>query len=245
MPPGYGGSARGEGRTLKAGPKREIDIHPDREKIVKALVEGRPYGEIVKQHGTSKASLSRYMRQKLMPQAAEAMLVRDMRDAGTLLEEIGRVMERVQLMYDACDEYLRDPVDPRKYTLGPRAEEITVSVLEDLGGDEKRRRSMDLQALIDEIRGAGKEVLSLRYKHADPRKLLLDAARTLNQQLELLARIQGQIKDVTVNITNAPVWIQLQQLILDATKGQPEVRKRIADGFAAIGRAGQEPGRDA
>ena len=61
-----------------------------------------------------------------------------------------------------------------------------------------------------------------------------ETARTLNTQLELLAKIQGQIKDVTINIINTPVWIQLQQIILEATKDKPEVRKKIADALNTI-----------
>ena len=109
--------------------------------------------------------------------------------------------------------------------------------------DDSENRGVMKRDKLDVIlanKGKGRAV-SVHYRHADPRKLILDTAKVLTIQLELLARISGEIKDVTINIINTPVWIQLQQIILDATKDRPEVRKQIADALHII----EEPSRGA
>lgn len=79
----------------------------------------------------------------------------------------------------------------------------------------------------------GKNVAEINYKIADPRKLILDTANTLNKQLELIARLQGELQDVTVNITQTSEWKEIQTTILQVTKDYPEVREKIASAFTA------------
>lgn len=155
---------------------------------------------------------------------------RELRDGAQLLKEIERIMERVNKMYDACDAYLTDPEDSSRYYLGPRSNEVRVVYLEYDEDGKPIRRVSRLQTLLDNLAG----VVEVHYKHADPRVLLLKTALTLKQQLELLARIQGQIKDITVNINTIKQWVEIKAVILDATKGSPDVRNRIVDGLKAI-----------
>ena len=218
------------------GRRAAIDNHPQKKQIIRALVRGdRSFREIADQFGTNKTSLQRYLKEKLIPTAAKIQGERDLRDGGFLLDEINRVMKRVNLMYDACDEYLRDPNDPNKYFLGPRGDEIEVSLLEYDEDGKSFRTKRDLQAVFDKIDDTkGKAITDWHYKHADPRKLLLETARTLNEQLEHLAKITDRIKDVTVNIIGSPVLIEIQRIILQATKSYPKVRESLAEYFSSI-----------
>jgi hypothetical protein len=104
---------------------------------------------------------------------------------------------------------------------------------------EIRREKKSLQELIDRMEKRDKNMtfLSVKYRIADPRKQILETAKVLNQQLELLARIQGEIKDVSINIVNSPVWINIQQVLLEVTDGMPEVRKKIADKLSSIAKS--------
>jgi len=192
----------------------------------------------MERYGITKASLSRFMTSRLLPRAAKEKAERELRDGKGVLDEINRIMVRVNKMFDACDEYLSDPNREGKYWLGPRAEEVEIVYLDDSeNGGVMKRDKLDV---ILANKGKGRAV-SVHYRHADPRKLILDTAKVLTIQLELLARISGEIKDVTINIINTPVWIRLQQIILDATKDKPEVRKKIADALHII----EEPSRGA
>ena len=218
--------------------KCEVEQHPERQRIVRALARGDSYRIIMERYGITKASLSRFMTSRLLPRAAKEKAERELRDGKGVLDEINRIMVRVNKMFDACDEYLSDPNREGKYWLGPRAEEVEIVYMDDSeNGGVMKRDKLDV---ILANKGKGRAV-SVHYRHADPRKLILDTAKVLTIQLELLARISGEIKDVTINIINTPVWIRLQQIILDATKDKPEVRKKIADALHII----EEPSRGA
>ena len=180
-------------------------------------------------------SLHRFLKARLGPQIARVRAEEQVRDGETAVKQINKVMVRVQKMYDACHEYLQDPEDPDKYYLGPRGDEIDIAILEYDKDDKPIRKKRSLQTIIDEINGSdGRTVTEWHYKHADPRRLLLETAKVLNTQLELLARISGELKNINVSIIGTPVWIQIQQIILDATKEHPEIRRKLAGHFSSV-----------
>ena len=216
------------------GRRFEIDYHPKRARIVTALVRGDPYSQIAKRYGTSKAALSRYMNKCLRPRAAKVLAMREIRDGEDYVAALDQITERVRKMYDACDEYLQDPDDPDKYYLGPRAEDIEIIYIHRNTEGKTDKRKANFHDLLEEAMGEDKIFVGAHYKHADPRKLLLDTAKTLNEQLKLLATIRGQIKELTINISNNPVFLQFQQMILNATASHPEARKRIIDALRTI-----------
>ena len=209
---------------------RKIDGHPKQTQINNAIIRGTSYREIGEKYGLSKSTISNYVKGFLSQDVTKAQYERELRNGESVLAEINDIMKNLRKMVNACDEYLQDPDDPDKYYVGPRGEDIDVSYLDYTVIDEQHpvRMKKSLQELIEEVQ-TGKEIINTQYKFRDPRQLLLDTANAINKQLELLARIQGQIKDITINITHTTVWIEIQQIILDATKGFPEVREKIAD----------------
>lgn len=213
--------------------KWEVEFHPQRQRIVKALIKGQSLRDIAGRFGISKSALSRYLNKKLLPAVAREQARKELRDVGDFLKAVGEAMDRVQKMYDACDEYLQDPDDPSRYYLGPRAEEVEVAYLRQEEGQTFKLKD-NLYNLLEKALQENQKLIHVKWKHADPRKLLLDTALTLNKQLELLAKIRGMVQDIQINIQNMPVWVQLKQLILDATAGHPDVRKSIADAFLQL-----------
>ena len=199
-----------------------LDTHPKRKQIINAIIRGeKSQREIAKQYGVNRSTLTNYVRDNLAERAAKAAIERDLNNGEEILKEIDRVMERAQKMLDACDEYLTDPNDPKKYYLGPRADEVEIvyEYTVQSGDKEIVKKERDtLKNMLDRLKG--KDVVGVKYKYSDPRDLLLKAAHALYKPLELMARIQ-------VNIYNNPQFIQLQQIILKATEGHPEVREAI------------------
>ena len=177
--------------------KCEIDNHPKKSQIIKALINRVPYREITKRYGVTKAAQSRYLNQKLLGRAARTEKAKELTDGENIMKEIVRIMERCEKMYDACDRYLKDPDNPEQYYLGPRAEDIEVVYVDEIETGEKTKIIREKKLLSEMLKEAytGTEVKSIRSKHADPRELLLKTANTINNQLELLARIKGQIID--------------------------------------------------
>jgi len=219
------------------GRKYEVEQHPQRQQIVRALARGESFRDVAGRFGISRSALHRFLKNKLIARAAETRAELILNDGKDILDEINKIMVRVQKMWNACDEWLSDPNNSEKYYLGPRADELSVVYLEKIDDKWVTRRNI-LSTILHE-KDENIAVSSVHYRHADPRRLFLETARVLAIQLELLAKISGEIKDVTINIINTPVWICLQQIILDATKDKPEVRNKIADALHAITESGR------
>ena len=225
-------------------PKRiaEVDKHPQKEKIIKALVKGTSFREITGQYGISKSSLSRYLNDSLFPKVAKHVAERDMKDAKFVLSEIDSIISKMKKLYDACDEYLTDPDNPDKYSLMPRAWEQEIKYLDYSNVSEENpkpeQKTMMVQDLINEMRDHKKELIEIKYKHHDPRKIITETATVMTKQLELLARIQGTIKDVSINIINTPIWVDVQNALLMVTEKFPQIREDLAKELAKIGGKG-------
>lgn len=225
-------------------PKRiaEVDKHPQKEKIIKALVKGTSFREITGQYGISKSSLSRYLNDSLFPRVAKHVAERDMKDAKFVLSEIDSIISKMKKLYDACDEYLTDPDNPDKYSLMPRAWEQEIKYLDYSNVSEENpkpeQKTMMVQDLIDEMRDHKKELIEIKYKHHDPRKIITETATVMTKQLELLARIQGTIKDVSINIINTSIWVEVQNALLMVTEKFPQIREDLAKELAKIGGKG-------
>jgi AcrR family transcriptional regulator len=216
------------------GRKCEIEQHPKKDRIVKALVRGDKYREITERYGVSKAALSRYLRNKLLPQTAEAAYERGMKNGSLALDQVKEAIERINKMYRACDEYLEHPDKPGEYFLGPRAEEIVIAYIEVDKEGNRRKRTMSLQDALNRLEKAGKVPLGLRSKHADPRTLVLQTMSKAREQMEFMARVGGQIQDIVVNVAAIEQWAEIKLAILEAVEDVPDARSRIVAALKEI-----------
>jgi transposase len=191
-------------QPVPRGRKYTVDTHPDRDKIIKAIISGeRSLRNIAEQFGVSIACISGYLKGKLANQAAAVLSKEGDRHGRNLLDRIETIMVRMQKLYDACDEYLTDPENPERYDLGPKAWEIDIVYQASNKKTGKLyKKSASLQELLNRLE-TKTEALEIRFKHSDPRKLIIDTASVLSKQLELIGRIQGQLQeggDTTVNV---------------------------------------------
>jgi hypothetical protein len=190
--------------------KSAVETHPRREEIIRDIVGGELSNRaIAEKYGISHGAVNRYKNGKLLPLAAEAARDRGRGEGAAVLERVEKVTVRIQKLYDACDEYLKDPENPEKYTLFPRAWELEVIYQETVHEGDKVKKVMR-KALLSELLKRVSDPLSVdpmevRYRHADPRKLVIDASRAIKEQLELLAKIQGTIKDQVNNQINVVI----------------------------------------
>ena len=216
-----------------------IDSHPKRNAIIKDLINQVPYETIVDNYGLSHGSVQRYASKQLRMHAAKA-IKKNLYDGAQLLSRIEDTIVYVQKMYEACDEWLTDPNDPSSYTLDSRAEEIKVIYDEyytdDKGDERYKRRTEDLQKLLDKVLSEDDKLIMVETKKADPRKLVLDTANTMSKQLELLAKIAGLVKEQSVNINidtvNTKIISNIIKVIETETADQPELMQRIIGGVA-------------
>lgn len=139
-------------------------------------------------------------------------------------EKVGRLMEETasgaKRLYDACEEWLRDPENPEKYYLGPRGEDIWV-LLEwttlDVDGKAIRHRSKDLlHNIIQKIEDrTGRTVTNTSWKHADPRELILKASANLKDLIDTIVKIQAEAREQRrENLMTDPTFIKYQAAVL-------------------------------
>ncbi len=231
--------------------------HPEREAIDKALVASESYRNIAVRFGTSAAALQRHKAEHIPALLAtarqrqgeasamhgqhlvdQAQAQQDLEDAHALdvMAELQRCFERVNLLFDACDRYLRDPDDPARYDVGPRSEDVTVTYTEPGEDGKPVRRKAHLSTLLARAeQGSAFVVDRAETKVADPRELVLKAAAQLTTQVQLLAKLLGQLDErPQVNVLMAPEWLQVRAALLTALTPYADARLAVAAALVSL-----------
>jgi hypothetical protein len=90
--------------------------------------------------------------------------------------------------------------------------------------------------LVDRLIGLAREtqaILAAARKDGN-HDLALKAIQRAEKQLELQARLVGELRDApVVNITLAPAWIQIQAVIVQALDAYPEARLAVVHALQA------------
>jgi len=189
------------GRKSKRAQYSAIEALPQREQeqIVKELVSQTPYREIKRRHGLSNVSVVKTYLERHLREIAKGMDKGRRAGAQSLMDSMSEIQSRLDKMTKACEEWLRDPEDETRYEVCPRASEVSV-VWTDYDEDGKPvTRKGTLQGLIDREAGLSK-LDSVRVNSGDIRKTLLDCLKLAQSQVELMARITGQLKDVALSV---------------------------------------------
>ena len=110
-----------------------------------------------------------------------------------------------------------------------RAGEIDVISLDRCGAEAvpaKARLSVLLGRLDTD---AGVHAVAWETKYAVPRKLVLTTVAQLTKQIELLAKLLGELEqEGTVNVLITPEWLTLRGTILPALATYPEAKAAVA-----------------
>jgi hypothetical protein len=156
---------------------------------------------------------------------------REIESVDSILKMIEELMRPAKLLQEACDAYLRDPANPERYTLEPRAEDIEVIYLEEsFGGDPQGkeqgfqvRQKARLSQLLDKT---GKLVLGTEWKAADPRELVLKASLALDRQLRTLAQVAGYINEGPVTNIQVNVLAEIPT-VMGVLEKHPKVKAQV------------------
>ncbi|NJL26521.1 MAG: hypothetical protein HC897_00935 [Thermoanaerobaculia bacterium] len=90
------------------------------------------------------------------------------------------------------------------------------------------RHAIDVLAQLRAINGVCLEVLN-KARAAENHSMLLRAVDRIAKQIELQARLLGDLQDgQTVNVAILPEWHGIRQRILDALRPFPEARFAVA-----------------
>lgn len=209
-------------------------IHSSRQKIDAALVANDSYRDIAGRFNLSRTALLRHKADHIPLRLLRAREARELADADGIMAELKRCMERVNLLYDACDRWLRDPDDDSRYDVGPRAEDVNVIYVEVADGRSQRRKAK-LSLLLARLEDAGVQVDRGEVRHADPRELVLKTHAQLSSSLELLAKLAGELDErPIINVLTAPEWLQVRGLLLEALRPFPDARAAVAARLMAV-----------
>lgn len=228
-----------KGRTrhgAKPGPVCGVCSHRDREAIDRALVEGESAPKIAARYRKfSDDAVRRHAEKHLPARLVLAADARESADAGRVIAQLERCLERVNLLFDACDRWLRDPEDPSRYEIGPRSEDVMVTYMEQDGDEKPVRRKARLSELLEKVAGIAPGVRLVETKHADPRELVLAAAKRLDGHSELLARLVGELKDTPdLHLHLSTEWQTIQVAILTALTPYRQARIKAAEALDAL-----------
>ncbi len=205
--------------------------HSKRSRLITDIKDGKPATKLAKRTGISEKTIRKYKKEMMVQPVAYDLL----NDGKGVLKMLNEIALSSKKLYDTYLEYLSDPKSPGRIDPTPRADEVEVFVgMPDEDGHMVKAK-VSLQSVIDDLREKGCLVFHAKVNAVDVRKLIIDQVNALTKQLELIATLQGKIKDVSISVVNSPVWVQIQQVILDATKDAPEVREKLAEELGRIG----------
>ncbi len=212
-----------------------VCAHDAHEAIDKALVGGMACREVAALYRVSPDAVERHKAAHLPKTLVEARQMHEEAHALDVMDELTRCFQRVNLLFDACDRWLRDADDPTRYDIGPRAGDILVTY-EQPGADGKPiRRKEALDRLLARVEGSGVALERWDTKYADPRELVLKTAQQLTGQTQLLAKLLGQLDErPQVNVLMASEWLQVRAALLTALAPYAEARQAVAAALVSI-----------
>lgn len=170
-----------------------ICAHEQRAEIEGAIVAGESAPSIGKRYRVSADAVLRHKAAHIAEtliraaQTVAEVQTQQTGDALDVMAELKRCFERVNLLFDSCDRWLRDPEEPSQYTLEPRANEVKVIYTEPGPNGKPVQKKTRLSTLLSRLEG--KTVLYAEIRHADPRDLILKTAAQLKSQQELLTKL--------------------------------------------------------
>ena len=225
-----------------------IKNRPDVREIERDLIQGTSYSVISSKYNLSRSALSRYKKMHLVRKVNATQVKKDLREGDELLTLLETYINNVNMVANACLDDLRDPDDPNKLYLGVKAEDIDVSYYEwpDNKASEKGKNNPEkanpfvsavkpikkrdkLQVLLNRLNDNGLMTESININAPDRAHTLLKASQAMNKHIHLFGELKGLLGNVTINITNQPVFIEFTQQVIQCLAEYPEARLKVAE----------------
>lgn len=197
------------------------------------MEQGLSASQIAAKYGLRRQSVHERVRKLNLTTAAVATIApiesrNFVRNELDVLQHLVRSLQRVELLADACDRWMRDADDPTRYDLGPRTNEVMVTYFEtgdevdDEGIARTRRVKKPLHILLRMIERGGFAVDSAEIKVADTRDLTLKTAGELRQTVQSAVDLAARLADVRA------MQALREAILTEIAKVSPEVAENIA-----------------
>jgi len=214
--------------------KCHICIHPRREEIDKILVSIKystaTYRNLAQVFDISVYSLTRHRKNHINALLKQDREVQEILSGATkdLVGQTEHFLKQAKDMLAAADKWLRDPASG-EIILDPRDTEVTVYYLDASSGKEVHRQA-PLSELLAKIERKEKTIMvtGWRYKHADPRELMLKAIDRGVKVIELLGKLSGELQVL-------PDLELIIELVVEALRPHPESLEQVLEGLRQSG----------
>ena len=218
----------------------KIERDGNDKEVIKMVLDCIPYYEIAKKLGYDKDTIYSYVEGRLSRKLAIGAGRNRKKLTEDFMASLTYQQDKTEKLIDACDEWLRKPgTRGKKYTLDPRADEITVvyrttEVDIATGKEHEARKECTLQELID----GREDIVSLKWKYADPRGLIVQALDQARKQNEIIARVTGELQEIAQTTDVYQVVTMVIKALTDDEAIPVDKRraliKRIEEGMAVI-----------
>lgn len=208
-----------------------------REAIDRALVSGASARNIAVEHGLARSSVQRHYRRGHVADAiVAAEKARSAIHSMDLATRLQRQCELGDKIAEACARWLTDPEDSTRFDVGVRSSDVDVVYEELVDVDVWRSKRAKLSDLLKSIETESLRVNRTETKFTDPRSLVVSLLNAQTRQLDLLARLEGKIREsLTVNnYFLAPDRIELRSALVTALAPFPEARAAVAELLARL-----------
>lgn len=215
-----------------------IDKHPKKDLIKRDIIHGVTVTQIAKNYGITTSSVQRY--KAVVQKELAALWDKEcQKSAATLNERYEEIAVMLKKQLLACEEWLQDPDNPDKYTVIPRSSEIKIVLEWYDSEDHYHRRTTTLREAIAEIEKSGKMVGSITFNNTDTRKIILETAKVLQQNLDSIARLQGSVSDIIIAQNNPTIILsQIGEVVLNKVN-ETDAREAIVAELRKLQAEGQ------
>jgi hypothetical protein len=194
---------------LAMGRPCSICAHPERESIDRALLEATGFRVLSTRYRVTSASLLRHRDRHLPATAARSV------------ESAALVQVPVEV------KIITTPTAPTLELPAPAQAPASETKADPPQG-------LDALAQLRAINGACLEVLRKARADGQPR-ILLQAVDRISRQIELQARILGQINEAaTISVAISPEWHGIRQRVLDALRPHAEARLAVVEALKGL-----------
>ena len=225
----------------------ELTVNPRGAKVTdeelrECLRAGMKPADIARRYDVSKAAVSKRLAKLQGVTCARAVMqpAEGQRFARTqidALEQLSKGLGRVNLLMDACHDWLTDANDPERYDVGPRHHEVEITYeveIETVGAKgevryrtEKRKKKLtELMATLEGYDEDGARYCGWKKgetKHSDPRELILSTAREARQTVETAADLARMLAD------QKAMTVLREAIIREIRACDPAMAERIAE----------------
>lgn len=215
-----------------------LDDHPKKEQIIRDILAQKPYNAIKKAYNLNSVNVLRtFISNRLIFPTAQANIEAKQDTREIIMAKLDEIQGYLTKLINACDEWLTDPNNKDKYFLGDRADELSVVWLEEQANGKVAKKRDSLQHLLDIALDTerGKALQYVQTGRTDTRKLMLESLRVAQQQVELIAKITGEMHEISMAVDVYGVVLpHVIAVINKATDGRPDIQRQIYEGLAEI-----------